>query len=67
MNKWINYKINYDDEQEFFSREIIHMYKTGATDPRNMLAKLMDEEEQEMPDIDGNLRKPKVPKMHLKK
>lgn len=30
-----NYKYNYDEEQEMFSREIIHMYKTGETDPNN--------------------------------
>ena len=36
-----NYKKNYDDEQEMFSREIIHMYKTGETDPLNLLARLM--------------------------
>ena len=36
-----NYKKNYDDEQEMFSREIIHMYKTGETDPDQMLAELM--------------------------
>ena len=39
----LNYKINYDDEQEMFSREIIQLYKTGATDPRFMLSKLMKE------------------------
>ena len=38
-----NYKLNYDDEQELFSREIIHMYKTGATDPRKVLNQLMQE------------------------
>ena len=37
----LNYKKNYDDEQEMFSREIIHMYKTGMTDPRSMLNSLM--------------------------
>lgn len=51
-----NYKFNYDEEQEMFSREIIHMYKTGATDPRKLLKMLMqqvydnpssDEEENE--------------------
>ena len=36
-----NYKKNYDDEQEMLSREIIHMYKTGETDPDQMLAQLM--------------------------
>ena len=36
-----NYKYNYDEEQEMFSREIIHMYKTGATDPRKLLKMLM--------------------------
>lgn len=36
-----NYKKNYDDEQEMFSREIIHMYRTGETDPDLMLAQLM--------------------------
>ena len=38
-----NYKFNYDDEQEMFSREIIHMYRTGETDPRFLLNKLMKE------------------------
>ena len=28
-----NYKYNYDDEQEMFSREIIHNYREGDTDP----------------------------------
>lgn len=37
----LNYKINYDDEQEMFSREIIQLYKTGATDPRFLLLQLM--------------------------
>ena len=36
-----NYKKNYDDEQEMFSREIVHMYRTGETDPDLMLAQLM--------------------------
>ena len=38
-----NYKFNYDEEQEMFSREIIHMYKTGATDPIKLLHILMKE------------------------
>ena len=38
-----NYKLNYDEEQEMFSREIIHMYRTGATDPQNLLATMMRE------------------------
>ena len=26
-----------------FSREIVHMFRSGATDPNNLLAKLMKE------------------------
>mmetsp|Transcript_14130 Transcript_14130/g.19237 ORF Transcript_14130/g.19237 Transcript_14130/m.19237 type:complete len:108 (+) Transcript_14130:1556-1879(+) len=49
----LNYKINYDDEQEMASREIIQLYKTGATDPRFLLAKLM-KEAQENPSSDSD-------------
>ena len=39
----LNYNLNYDDEQEMFSRDIIHMYRTGATDPNVLLRGLMNE------------------------
>ena len=39
----LNYKINYEDEQEMLSREVVNMYRTGETDPIFMLAKLMKE------------------------
>ena len=39
-----------------FSREIIHMYRTGATDPRALLAMLMKEAyENPSDDEDGDL------------
>ena len=39
----LNYNLNYDDEQEMFSRDIIHMYRTGATDPNVLLHGMMKE------------------------
>ena len=66
----LNYKKNYDDEQEMFSREIIHMYRTGATDPRALLAMLM-KEAYENPSDDENdpdglnikIKPPKLPNL----
>ena len=54
-----NYKFNYDDEQEMLSREVIHMYKTGATDPRLLLNQLMKDiyENGEDDDNDDQLTK----------
>ena len=51
-----------------FSREIIHMYRTGATDPRALLAMLMKEAyENPSDDEDGDLaiklQRPKLPNL----
>ena len=43
---FLNYNVNYDDEQEMFSREVIQMYRSGATDPRLMLSKLAKQAEE---------------------
>ena len=64
----LNYKINYDDEQEMLSREIVNMYKAGETDPIIMLAKLMREACENPSDDDDDSAairraKPRRPKL----
>ena len=67
-----NYKKNYDDEQEMFSREIIHMYRTGETDPDLMLAQLMkrayenpssEEEDENSPGKKAQDKRPRNPNL----
>ena len=47
LKKIVNYKLNYDDELAVAQREIIQLYKSGATDPLQMLTNLRNNKDRE--------------------
>lgn len=68
----LNYKWDYNDEQEMQSREIIHMYRTGETDPTYLLSNLMrialenpneDKSDEEEDSLCVKVKKPKLPNL----
>ena len=63
----LNYKLNYDDETEMFSREIFHLYKSGATDPNFLLANLMASSQLNDEDEEGLDEEEKAHLKELKK
>ena len=47
LKKIVNYKLNYDDELAVAQREIIQLYKSGATDPLQMLTNLRSSKDKD--------------------